>query len=257
MNIVIIEDEVRTALDLKNTILILQPGSRVIAMIDSVESGIEWFTNTDELPDIIFSDIQLGDGLAFNILNKVELNCPVIFCTAYDEYAMQAFQNNGIDYLLKPIKEEALKKSLDKFNLLKRPVQNTYDASLLNKLMKEIASGAKSYKSTFLVSYREKMIPVKVSDIIFFHLDDAGVELNIKNNQRYRLHYSLDYIESLVDPKIFYRVNRQYLLAHPAIKEVETYYDRKLLIHINHPNTEALVVSKAKASAFLKWLENA
>ena len=256
MNIVIIEDEVRTALDLKNTILILQPDSKVIAIIDSVESGIEWFTNTNELPDIIFSDIQLGDGLAFNILNKVELNCPVIFCTAYDEYAMQAFQNNGIDYLLKPIKEEALKKSLEKFNLLKKPVQNTYDASLLNKLMKEIASGTKSYKSTFLVSYREKMIPVKVSDIIFFHIDDAGVELNIKNNQRYRLNYSLDYIESVVDPKIFYRVNRQYLLAHPAIKEVETYYDRKLLIHINHPNTEPVVVSKAKASAFLKWLEN-
>jgi len=256
MNIVIIEDEVRTALDLKNTILILQPDSRVIAIIDSVESGIEWFSNTNELPDIIFSDIQLGDGLAFDILNKVELDCPVIFCTAYDEYAMQAFQNNGIDYLLKPIKEEALKKSLDKFNLLKKPVQNTYDASLLNKLMKEIAAGTKSYKSTFLVSYREKMIPVKVSDIIFFHIDDAGVELNIKNNQRYRLNYSLDYIESVVDPKIFYRVNRQYLLVHAAIKEVETYYDRKLLIHINHPNTEPIVVSKARASAFLKWLEN-
>jgi len=219
MDVVIIEDEIQTAWDLGNSIHALRPDFKVIAVIDSVETGLEWF-NDHEQPDIIFSDIQLGDGLAFDVLRNVQLICPVIFCTAYDDYAIQAFQNNGIDYLLKPIKEELLKKSLDKFDLLKRPLKNLYDTALLDKLVKEITGNIKSYKSTFLVSYREKMIPVNIADIIFFSVINDAVELNTKNKEQYRLSYSLDYIESIVDPKIFYRANRQCLLARNAIKEV-------------------------------------
>lgn len=253
MNIVIIEDEVQTAWDLQNSIQLLQPDVQVVTVIDSVEAGLEWFDKNDQ-PDIIFSDIQLGDGLAFEILQQVQLTCPVIFCTAYDEYALRAFQNNGVDYLLKPIKQESLKKSLDKINLFKKRLNN--NSLLLNGLIKEITKNFKSYKSTFLVAYRDKMIPVNINDIVFFRIIDDGVELSTKSNQQYRLNYSLDYIESIIDPNLFYRANRQYLIAYNAIKEVENYFDRKLLIKLTQNNTEPVIVSKAKSSDLLRWLEN-
>lgn len=255
MNIVIIEDEVQAAWGLQNSIQALQPDYKVLTVIDSVETGIEWFNNNEQ-PDIIFSDIQLGDGLAFEILQQAQVTCPVIFCTAYDEYALRAFQNNGVDYLLKPVKEEFLKKSFDKINILKTPLKKVYDNSMLNKLIKEITESIQSYKSTFLVSYREKMIPINILDIIFFRIIDDTVELSTNTNQHYRLSYSLDYIESIVDPKLFYRANRQYLLAFKAIKEVENYYDRKLMIKLTQSNAEPVIVSKAKAGEFLKWLES-
>ena len=254
MKIVIIEDEVQTAWDLQNSIQQLQPDYKVVATLDSVETGLEWFSHHEQ-PDLIFSDIQLGDGLAFEIFQEVKLTCPVIFCTAYDEYALRAFENNGVDYLLKPIRQESLKKSLDKFNLFKNP-KNTNNGLLLQDLMEEFTKNFKSYKSTFLVSFRDKMIPINSNDIIFFKITDDAVELCTKSNDRYRLPYSLDHIESMVDPKLFYRANRQYLIAYHAIKEVENYFDRKLLIKIDQLNQESIIVSKAKSADLLKWLEN-
>ena len=254
MRIVIIEDEVETAWDLQNSIQKLQPDCSVVATLDSVEAGLEWFSHNDQ-PDLIFSDIQLGDGLAFEILQQVKLTCPVIFCTAYDEYALRAFQNNGVDYLLKPIKKESLKKSLDKFNLFKNP-RTKNNSSMLQDLMEEITKKFKSYKSTFLVSFRDKMIPVNTDDIIFFKITDDAVELCTKSKDRYRLSWSLDHIESMVDPKSFYRANRQYLIAYHAIKEVESYFDRKLLIKIDQLSSEPIIVGKAKSTDLLKWLEN-
>jgi len=254
MKIVIIEDEVQTAWDLQNSIQQLQPDFEVVATLDSVEAGLEWF-NQNEQPDLIFSDIQLGDGLAFEILQEVNLTCPVIFCTAYDEYALRAFQNNGVDYLLKPIKQESLKKSLDKFNLFKNP-KTKNNSSILQGLMEEITKNFKSYKSTFLVSFRDKMIPVKTDDILFFKITDDTVELYTNSNNRYRLPWSLDQIETMVDPRLFYRANRQYLIAYQAVKEVENYFDRKLLIKIDQLNSEPIIISKGKAADLLKWLEN-
>lgn len=254
MNIVIIEDEEQTAWDLKNTLQMLDPSFRVVTIIDSVEAGIEWFNNNEQ-PDIIFSDIQLGDGLAFEILQPLHLTSLVIFCTAYDEYALKAFQNNGIDYLLKPIKQESLKRSLDKINLFKNPVRNN-NSLLLDGLIKEFSKTFKTYKSTFLVAFRDIMIPVNINDILFFRVADEAVELMTNSSQKYRLNYSLDYIESIIDPNLFYRANRQNLVSRNAIKEVESYFDRKLLIQLSQLNTEPIIVSKAKASDLLRWLEN-
>lgn len=254
MKIVIIEDEVQTAWDLQNSIQQLHPDYNIVATLDSVEAGLEWFSQNAQ-PDLIFSDIQLGDGLAFEILQQVKLSCPVIFCTAYDEYALRAFQNNGVDYLLKPIKQESLKKSLDKFTLFKNPQTNN-NSSMLQGLIEEITKNYRSYKSTFLVSFRDKMIPVNSNDILFFKITDDGVELCTKSNERYRLAWSLDQIELTVDPKLFYRANRQYLIACHAIKEVENYFERKLLIKSDPFIPETIIVSKAKSADFLKWLEN-
>lgn len=255
MNVVIIEDEVQTAWDLEQTIKGLRPDVVVDTIIDSVESGLEWFSKNPQ-PDLILSDIQLGDGLAFDIFSAIEIECPVIFCTAYDEYAIEAFRHNGIDYLLKPVKDELLGKSLAKINLLNKAARGNQHASLLNQLLKEIGAGFKSYKSTFLVSFREKMIPVSVADIAFFNISDEMVQLHTQDNKQYRLNYTLDYIESVIDPVLFYRVNRQHLVAFSNIREIEHYFDRKLIVTLFHPRAEPLLVSKARASDFLKWMEN-
>lgn len=255
MNIIIIEDEIQTAWDLKQSIEKLRPGLIVKAVIDSVESGHEWFAENKQ-PDLIFSDIQLGDGMAFDIFNKIELTCPVIFCTAYDEYAILAFRNNGIDYLLKPVDEKALEKSLVKIDSLKKPADHEYVPSLINKALMEIEKNIKNYKNSFLVPYRDKLIPVVVENICFFRIQNEQLQLHTKDNKIYFLNYKLDYLETIIDPKLFYRANRQMLVSYSAIKEVEHYYDRKLLVHLITPTSEPVIISKAKASDFLKWMES-
>lgn len=255
MNIVIIEDEVQAAWDLRQSIERLRPGFVIKAVLDSVESGRDWFSANPQ-PDLIFSDIQLGDGMAFDIFNELDLTCPVIFCTAYDEYAIHAFRNNGIDYLLKPVDEKVLEKSLAKIDLLKKPASQEYDPSLVHKVLKDIEQNTKNYKSSFLVAYRDKLILVRLEDICFFKIQNEQLQLHTKDNKIYFLNYKLDYLQTIIDPKLFYRANRQTLIAYSAIKEVEHYYDRKLLIHLLGQTNDSVIVSKARASDFLKWIEN-
>ena len=255
MNVVIIEDEVQTAWDLQQSIERLRPGFVVKMVLDSVESGHEWFLENPQ-PDLIFSDIQLGDGMAFDIFNRIELTCPVIFCTAYDEYAIQAFRNNGIDYLLKPVDERMLEKSLAKIDLLKKTTSNAYDSSVIYKVLKDLEQNTKNYKSSFLVPYRDKLIPVPIEDICFFRIENERLQLHASDNIVYFINYKLDYLQTIVDPKLFYRANRQILLAYSAIKEVEHYYDRKLLIHLYVENNEPVIVSKGRAADFIKWMES-
>jgi DNA-binding LytR/AlgR family response regulator len=255
MRIVIIEDEIEAALDLQHSIHNLNPDIETAAVIDSVETGLEWFSNNLQ-PDAIFSDIQLGDGLAFDIFRQHKVHCPVVFCTAFDQYAVQAFRNNGVDYLLKPIDDKLLQESLNKIDQFKKTTPSLLDPSLLEQLAREMAGNAKSYKSIFLVSFRDKIFPIGIADILFFRIIDDGIELSTINNATYRISETLDCIESSIDPRLFYRANRQYLVAFNAIQHVESYFDRRLLIELLHPAPEPVIVSKAKASDFLRWLEN-
>lgn len=255
MRILIIEDEVQTARDMQESIVALRPSFQIVDIIDSVETGLEWF-DKHEQPDLIFSDIQLGDGLAFDLFRQVRLKCPVVFCTAYDQYAIQAFRNNGIDYLLKPLEERLLQQCLDKIYLLLQRSVTKDDLPDLTALLKAMATPQKSYKSTFLVSYREKLIPVNIGDILFFRIAGEAVELYTKENQQYRLADSLDYLESIIDPALFYRANRQWLISFKGIREVDMYFERKLLVKLVQPTAEPIIISKAKATDFITWMES-
>lgn len=255
MDIVIIEDEIETAMDLQDAIARLLPKAINITLIDSVETGIEWFRENPD-PAIIFSDIQLGDGLAFEIFKDRDLSCPVIFCTAYDNHAIEAFKNNGLDYLLKPVDDLLLKQSLDKIDMFRTSSEKMHQAANLGQVINEIVKNGTSYQTTFLVSYRQKIIPINISAILLFRIADDGVKLRARDDIEYPVNYTLDELESKVSPTDFFRANRQYLIAYTAIKEIENYFERKLLIKLNQPVPFEIIISKAKAASFLRWLED-
>jgi DNA-binding LytR/AlgR family response regulator len=254
MDIIIIEDEIQTALDLKNTLLALRPECKILAVLDSVETGIQWIQNNNE-PDLIFSDIRLGDGLSFEIFGNVEISCPVIFCTAYDEYALKAFQNNGIDYLLKPVDEELLLKSILKFDGLKKPILSQQNINLKN-LLKELERSVRNYRTNLLISFRGKLLPIHVDEIDVFAIEDDNTVVYTKDGRQFNLHHSLDYYEENFNPVNFYRANRQFLISYVSISEIEHYIDRKLIIKFKREKIRPVTISKAKATDFIKWVEN-
>jgi DNA-binding LytR/AlgR family response regulator len=256
MNVLIIEDEVKTGKELKRLIEGLDDTIRVLGILNSVTSAIEWF-RTHPSPDLIFSDIQLGDGLSFDIYRAVELKAPVIFCTAFDEYAIQAFQANSIDYLLKPVDEERLQSSLGKYKKMKtwfdggegRP--GGYAAGLTNVAAQ--LSGA--YKRTILVYLREKIVPVRTGEIAFIHAANGLVNLVTRQNHGYVCQYTMEQLESMLDPRQFFRANRQFLVHREVIQDVEHYFNRRLYVKIAVPVPEKIIISKIKAAEFLQWME--
>src|SRR3989337_1888651 len=233
MNIIIIEDEVQSAWDIQHCIKELRPDFAVNAILDSVETSVEWLL-THEHPDLIISDIRLGDGLSFEIFKRIALECPVSFGTAYDEYAIQAFRSNGIAYVLKPVSESALEESLRKIESLARTFSRSVDTALIDSLRLAIEAKSK-YRSTLLVSYRNEMIPVRVEDIAFFAIEEDSTILRTVHGKKYRISETLEHLESSVDPKNFFRANRQYLVAHQAVIKIEHFNARKLLLELSLP----------------------
>lgn len=254
MRILIIEDETQAAWDLQQTIASVQPSAEIIGVVDCVAGIHEWFAR-HEAPDLIFSDIQLGDGIVFDAYKKLSIPCPVIFCTAFDEYLLQAFKTNGIDYLLKPIDEKEVKRSFEKLELLQKPASASQQAAFLNKAILEMLGRQTNYKSNFLIPHRDKLIPVETGQVCYFKVSDAGSEIVLMNGKSYSHSFTLDYLSSVLNPLQFHRVSRQYLLSFDAIHEIEHHDERKLLIHLKEPCKEKIVVSKAKASGFLQWVQ--
>ena len=255
MRILIVEDEQRTALDLQATIRELHPEADFLATLDSVESAVEWL-GKNPMPDLAFFDIQLADGLSFDIFQEVKVECPVVFCTAFDEHALRAFQVNGVDYILKPFDRESVRRALDKVkaleNFFQKPEGNL--EARLSKLLREARQPAS--KTTFLVSQRDKLLPIAVADCAYFYIEHEVTFLHTFDDRRFMLNHTLDELEKMLDARQFYRANRQFLVNAKAVTEVEQYFARKLLLKLNAHTKEPIVVSKAKASEFLQWMEN-
>jgi DNA-binding LytR/AlgR family response regulator len=251
MQIVILEDEAKTASDLKETLIYIDRSIEIVKMIDSIEASVDYFQKNG-MPDILFADIQLADGLSFELFKTVTITCPVIFCTAFDEYAIEAFKTKGIAYILKPFDEESIRKSLDKVKQLE---QHFMSQNSLLKNIGEVLLRQKAHKAAFLIAYQGKIIPVSTSDIACFYIVDEMVYLHTFANKKYMTDYSLDEIERMVDPNQYYRANRQFILHFNAIVEVEPFFARKLMVKVgvNVPNN--IIISKAKASEFLDWME--
>ncbi|ANI89275.1 DNA-binding response regulator [Arachidicoccus ginsenosidimutans] len=250
MRVLIIEDEIKTAKALSRIIGILEPDAQVIDCLQTVQSAIDFF-NTNANVDVAFMDVQLADGLSFDIFKEVKISCPVIFCTAYDEYAIDGFKANGIDYILKPFTEESIKGALEKF----RSLQNFFQSNQ-NKAQQIIQSFGNSGKQNFLVFHRNKYIAIALEKIAYFHIKNDVTLIHTFDDDEYVINQSLDAISEQLPQGKFYRLNRQYLISFEAIKEVEPFFSRKLLVHLKVRTEDELLINKNKTTEFLNWLDN-
>lgn len=249
---VIIEDEVIAAQTLRNLLTELEPDMKVLATLQSVEESVDWFHQHDE-PDMVFMDIHLADGSSFHIFDSVTLKCPIIFTTAYDEYALQAFHVNSIDYLLKPIKKEDLRHALDKYERLTASNAPLIASESIAAILADLQQKEKTYRSYFLIPHQDKLLPLAVSDIACFYVENKTTEIITYRNQKYTLDTPLDQIMQQLNPTIFFRANRQFIVAHKAISDINFWFGNKLKLQLSVSVPEIIIISKAKVSEFKTW----
>jgi len=250
MKVLIFEDEAPAARKITKLLHDYDPEIEILNVIESVRDGLEWFAK-NELPDLIFSDIQLSDTLSFELYKQLEIKVPVIFTTAYNEYAIEAFNHYSIDYLLKPIKIEDLARSISKFREfgLKNTVQTDFD-DIISKLQ------GQDYRSRFLVYYRDGLIPVDLSEIAYFYSEDSVTFLTKKDKKSFIINEPLDNLEKQLNPKQFFRANRKFILSAESVLKVEPFFNQKLIVKVQPDLEQEITISKIKASAFKDWLNS-
>lgn len=248
MNILIIEDEIPAANRLEKLIAEVKPYANILEVIETVEDAIEWFKNNDE-PDLVISDIQLADGVSFEIYEAVQPKCPIIFATAYDQYAIKAFELNSIDYLLKPFNKEQLAKSFEKLDKITPPATIDY-----TKLVDSPSAG-NVFKQRFLISKGDNLIPVATADIAYIFTEDKAVLLKTMDGKNFFINYSLDELEQQLNPKEFFRLNRQFIAGVASISKISQYFNGKLKIELVPAQNSEVIISRAKTPLFKNWLE--
>jgi len=249
MKVVIIEDEIVAAQTLSRLITEVKNDIEIVTTLQTVEESIEWF-QSNPTPDLVFLDIHLADGSSFEIFKKVELDCPIIFTTAYNEYALDAFEVNSIDYLLKPINKKRLMQAMNKFGNFSYKKDHN---SLIADLVAAINEKQNRRKTHFLIPHKDKLIPLHVDNIAYITAEYKMARVVTFNSQSYTLDYSLDEMMRNLDPLLFYRINRQYIIAHKAIQDISIWFTGKLSINLCVPVPERIITSKARVPDFKAW----
>jgi DNA-binding LytR/AlgR family response regulator len=255
MKIVIVEDEPFARQELVRLLNKTGRKYELMASIDSVEDSIAWFEENPH-PDLVFLDIQLADGLSFDIFNSIDLRSAVIFTTAYDAYAIKAFQLNSIDYLLKPVKSDALENALSKYDKMKRDLSGegvNLSEGKLEKLMEMM--GARNFKNRFLIKIGDQIKSVETAEIAYFKAEDNVVFVVLKDGNKYIIDQTLEQLEQVLDPDSFFRLNRTYIADIKAIIKVSKYFNSRLLIELNPGSEDQVLVSRARVKEFLEWLD--
>ena len=249
MKVLIVEDETAAS---ENLIAMLQEADseiEVLKVLESVQQTVKWLSS-NEAPDLIFMDIHLSDGSAFTLFQEMEITTPIVFTTAYDQYALDAFAVNSIDYLLKPIKSAELARALDKFKRWTRTDVMEY----LHRLMNMKPSGSGEHITSILVPVRDKLVPVSLDEVACIYSSDRKTQIYLKSGQMMLYNRSLDSIITGLDPSKFFRANKQYIVARDSVKEIVVWFDSRLLVKMLIDVPEPLFVSKNKASEFKNWL---
>lgn len=253
MRILIIEDEHLAAEKLKSLIKNIDKSYKVLAVLDSVESSIAWL-NSHPHPDVILSDIHLADGICFSIYQSVSVSCPIIFTTAYEKYAIQAFEVNSIDYLLKPVQQERLLQAIEKFK--QNSVSNVEQSQQLFEEFKQILLHSnKEYKSRFLCKLGNKIKSVPTSSIRYFYSKDKMTFIVDANNNRLPVNNTLDEIDQMMDPSLFFRINRKYITAYESIDEIHPYFKGRLKLKLAPHIEDDIIVSTERSPFFKAWLD--
>lgn len=252
IKILIVEDEDIAVKRLLKELEKLPFRFEVIVVINSVQGVIEWVRSGHEA-DLIFMDIHLTDGLSFEIFKHVEITMPVIFTTAYDEYALQAFKVKGLDYLLKPVDPTELEKVINHYLASYKDYNRQNFMHQLINLAREFRPD--TYRSSFLVDFKQKMHMVDVSDVAYIYVKERGLFLRKKDQKEYVIEFFLDELEKQLDPALFYRANRQYMIARSAIEEIEPYFTGRLLLKVHPEPPSPIIISKEKVTDFKRWAD--
>jgi DNA-binding LytR/AlgR family response regulator len=253
MTILIIEDEEPAFKRLQKMLKDLEPDHTLLNQIVSVSSAVKWFKE-NEAPDLIISDIQLSDGISFEIFKQVDIKCPVIFTTAYDQYAIEAFKVNSIDYLLKPVKKEELETAVAKFKALTPATASPSPSIDINKLLQSLQPAGNDYKKRFVVRYGEHIKTIDIEEVVYFYTEDKATFLCTKDARRFVVDFNLDTLDSMLDPKVFFRINRQYIISIHSIAEMFAYSKSRVLIKLTPPSKHETIVSTERSADFKHWL---
>lgn len=251
MNVLIIEDEIFAAEKLEEMILEINSGINILAKLGSINESVKWLVNNTA--DLIFLDIQLSDGISFSIFEQVTINTPIIFTTAYDQYAVKAFQLNSISYLLKPIRKKDLEESLLKYQSLKSAFSIDFDMLLSNIQGKEPA-----YKKRFLIQIGEKIKKIEIGEIAYFFVLEKAVFMKTFQGNLYPVDFTLDKLESVINPEIFFRINRKYIVSIDSISNMVAYSRSRVKLELKPMVDEEFdtIVSIDRSSDFKKWLNS-
>lgn len=254
MKVLIVEDEPYAQQELKRLLNLVPYDIKVLECVDSIEETSIWLNSNPE-PDLMFLDIQLSDGLSFEIFKKSTVSVPVIFTTAFDAYAIQAFKVNSIDYLLKPIKQDELEAALNKY----QSMRDRYGESIVNLNVEQVEQllklGTNQYKSRFIAKVGDQIKHIAIADVAYFHAEDNVVMLITKGNDRYIIEYSLDQLNELIDPEHFFRVNRSYIVTVDAIEKINKYFNSRLHLELRPGTDDNVLISRVKVQDFLNWID--
>jgi len=251
MNIIIIEDEHLTAKDLQKTLLSIDESIEIVAVLQSVEEALVFFKTSTIAFDLIFSDIELGDGLSFDIFSNIKNTKPIIFCTAYNDYALQAFNTHSIEYILKPFSKESVAKAIDKYVALK---ENFASANVeYNSIMQLVKAQISGKAGSVIIKQGSKIFALSVDEIALFYFENGYAFAYTFDQKTHILSKSLEELDASFTPH-FFRANRQFLVNRKAIKDVTSTFNRKLVVNLTTPFKEEILIGKLKHTAFLEWL---
>lgn len=248
MRVVIIEDETAAAQNLSAILRKVCPDIEIVTTIDTVVDSIEFFRSAPAI-DLAFMDIHLADGASFRIFDNVTVETPIIFTTAYDQYAIEAFKVNSIDYLLKPINEESVKRAIEKWQRLASIERKEY-----SKQVSKVAQNRQT-KQTFLVHFRDKIIPLKTDDIAFFHTLEERVTAYCYNGNKFQIDHTLEALQAKLPSEDFFRANRQFIISRKAVRDISVWFGSRLLANLAIEVPERIVIPKARVHDFKEWLK--
>jgi two-component system, LytTR family, response regulator len=248
MNVIILEDETRAANHLSRLISKIAPEMKIVAKFETVRDAVPYLQENHDI-SLLFSDVQLADGLCFELFRQVEVKCPIIFTTAYDHYAIEAFKTNGIDYLLKPIEEERLKQAIDK-------VKQFSPSLALEKIISLTRTGiTRTYKSRFMVKVADKIRSIPIEEISAFYSMEKATFIHTIDNRDYCIDYTLDQLESLLEPDKCFRINRKYIVTMLACKQIVVWSNSRLKLKIEGLEDPEIIVAREKVQDFKNWLD--
>ena len=247
MRAVIIEDETAASRNLKVLLASSHPEIDIVATLESVAESVEWF-GSNAAPDLVFMDIHLADGNAFRIFDGVEISTPVIFTTAYDQYALDAFRVSGIDYILKPIKQEDLERAIAKFTSLTTSARKEYTECTAEMV-------ERSRTKTILARVRDKIIPISEEEIAFFYTSEERVSVTTLDGKSYPVEGTLESLYGELGGEHFFRANRQFIISRKAIKDISVWFGSRLALNLSVEVPERIIISKARAAEFKSWLQ--